>query len=120
MSFLPAVSGKGAKSVRQTIREWKLASTRSNQSLDDLAKLVNPTVRGWTNYYGRYYPSKWKQVIRHLDRALVAWVCRKYRPYKRRERAAAHWLGRVAQRQPGLFAHWRLGTPPAAGTRGAG
>lgn len=120
VSFLPAVSSKGAKSVRQTIREWKLASTRNNQSLDDLARLVNPTVRGWTNYYGRYYPSKWKQVIRHLDRALVAWVCWKYRPYKRRERAAAHWLGRVAERQPNLFAHWKLGTPPAAGTRGAG
>ena len=120
VSFLPAVSSKGAKSVRQTIREWKLASTRNNRSLDDLAKLVNPTVRGWTNYYGRYYPSKWKQVIRHLDRALVAWVCRKYRPYRRRERAAAHWLDRVAERQPSLFAHWELRGRPAAGTRGAG
>jgi group II intron reverse transcriptase/maturase len=121
VSFLPAVSNKAAKAVRQTIREWRMASTRNNQSLEDLARLVNPVVRGWTNYYGRFYRSKWVQVLRQLDRALVAWVSRKYaRRFRRRERAATHWLGRIAARTPNLFAHWRLGVRPAAGTGGAG
>ena len=120
VSFLPAVSTKAAKTVRQTIREWRMASTRNNQSLDDLAQLVNPVVWGWTNYYGRFYRSKWKQVLRHLDRALVAWACWKYRRFRRRERAATHWLGSIARRDPNLFAHWRLGVCPAAGTGGAG
>ncbi|MDP6940257.1 MAG: group II intron reverse transcriptase/maturase [Planctomycetota bacterium] len=120
VSFLPAVSTKAAKAVRKTIREWRMASTRNNQSLDDLAKHMNPVVRGWTNYYGRFYRSKWKQVLRHVDRALVAWACWKYRRFRRRERAATHWLGRIAQRDPNLFAHWQLGVHPAAGTGGAG
>jgi len=120
VSFLPAVSTKAAKAVRTTIREWRMASTRNNQSLEDLARLVNPVVRGWTNYYGRFYRSKWIQVLRHLDRALVAWVCWKFRRFKRRERAAAHWLGRIARRDPNLFAHWQLGVLPAAGAGGAG
>ena len=120
VSFLPAISTKAAKTVRKTIREWRMASTRNNQSLDDLAQLVNPVVRGWMNYYGRFYRSKWKQVLRHLDRALVAWACRKYRRFRRRERAATHWLGRIARRDPNLFAHWQLGVRPAAGTGGAG
>jgi RNA-directed DNA polymerase len=120
VSFLPAVSTKAAKAVRKTIREWRMASTRNNQSLEDLAQLVNPVVRGWTNYYGRFYRSKWKQVLRHLDRVLVAWVCRKYRRFRRRERAATHWLGGIARRDPNLFAHWQLGVFPAAGTGGAG
>ncbi len=115
VSFLPAVSTKAAKAVRKTIREWRMASTRNNQSLEDLAQLVNPVVRGWTNYYGRFYRSKWKQVLRHLERALVAWVCRKYRRFRRRERAATHWLGRIARREPNLFAHWQLGVRPATG-----
>lgn len=120
VSFLPAVSNKAAKAVRKTIREWQLASTRNNQSLEDLAAHVNPIVRGWTRYYGRFYRSKWKQVLRHLDRALVAWACWKHRRFRRRERAATHWLGRIALREPKLFAHWQIGVCPAAGAGGAG
>lgn len=120
VSFLPAVSTEAAKDVRKTIREWRMASTRNNQSLEDLAQLVNPVVRGWTHYYGRFYRSRWKQVLRHLDRALVAWACRKHRRFRRRERAATHWLGRIAQRDPNLFAHWQLGVRPSAGAGRAG
>jgi len=120
VGFLPAISIKSAKAVRKTIREWRMASTRNHQSLEDLAKLVNPVVRGWTNYYGQFYGSKWKSVLRHLDRALVAWVGWKYQRYRGRERAATHWLGRVARRDPNLFAHWQLGVRPAAGARRAG
>jgi group II intron reverse transcriptase/maturase len=115
VSFLPAISTKAAKRIRRTIREWRMASRRNNQSLEDLARLVNPSARGWMNYYGRFYRSKCVQVLRHLDDALVRWVCRKFRRFRRRERAASHWLGRIAQRQPGLFAHWQLGIRPAAG-----
>jgi|GEM_PF-1062038 len=110
------LSTEAAKNVRKTIREWRMASTRNNQTLEDLAQLVNPVVRGWTNYYGRFYRSRWKLVLRHLNRALVAWACRKYRRFRRRERAAIHWLGRIARRDPNLFAHWQLGVRPPAGT----
>jgi len=120
VSFLPAISDKAAKTVRKTIREWRMASTRNHRSLEDLAKLVNPVVRGWTDYYARYYPSKWKTVLRHLDRALVAWVSRKFLRFRCRERAATYWLGCVARRDPNLFAHWQLGVRPAVGTGGAG
>src|SRR5215208_3542814 len=37
VSFLPAISTKSAKSIRATIRKWRMASTRNNQSLEDLA-----------------------------------------------------------------------------------
>ena len=57
ISFLPGVSQKAAKSIRTRIRGWKLGARRNNQSLEDLARVVNPVVRGWINYYGRYYPS---------------------------------------------------------------
>jgi len=115
VSFLPAISTKAAKAIRRTIREWRMASTRNNQRLEDLARLVNPVVRGWMNYYGRFYRSKCVQVLRQLNEALAAWVRRKYKRFRRRERASMHWLGRVARRDPNLFVLWQLGVKPEAG-----
>jgi hypothetical protein len=110
------MSTKAAKAVRATIREWRMASTRNNQRLEDLARLVNPAVRGWMNYYGRFYRSKCVQVLRHLNEALAAWARRKYKRLRRRERASMHRLGRIAQRDPKLFVLWQLGVRPEAGS----
>ena len=115
VSFLPAISTQAATAIRQTIREWRMAATRNNQSLEDLARLVNPVVRGWMNYYGRFYRSRCVQVLRHLNEALAAWVRRKYTRFRRRERAAMHWLGRIARRDPHVFVLWELGVRPDAG-----
>jgi group II intron reverse transcriptase/maturase len=120
VSFLPAMSTKAAKAVRETIRGWRMASTRNNQRLEDLARLVNPVVRGWMNYYGRFYRSKCVQVLRHLNEALAAWARRKFKRLRRRERASMHWLGRIARREPNLFVLWQLGVRPEAGVGGAG
>jgi len=115
VSFLPAISTKSAKAIRKTIREWRMASTRNNQRLEDLARLVNPAVRGWMNYYGRFYRSKCVQVLRHLNEALAVWARRKYKRLRRRERASVHWLGCIARRDPKLFVLWQLGVRPEAG-----
>jgi hypothetical protein len=42
---LPAINTKAAKAIRASIRKWRMASTRNNQRLEDLARLVNPSVR---------------------------------------------------------------------------
>ena len=115
VSFLPAISTKAATAIRQTIRGWRMASTRNNQRLEDLARLVNPVVRGWLNYYGRFYRSRCVQVLHYFNEALRKWVQRKYTRFRRRERAAMHWLGRVARRDPDLFVLWRQGVRPEAG-----
>lgn len=115
VSFLPAISNKAAKRIRATIRNWRIAATRNNQSLEDLARLTDSYVRGWMNYYGRFYRSKCGQVLRYLGDVLVRWAQRKYKRFRRRERAATHWLGRIAKRDPNLFVLWKLGIRPAAG-----
>jgi len=115
VSFLPAISTSAATAIRQTIREWRMASTRNNQSLEDVARLVNPVVRGWMNYYGRYYRSRVVQVLRHLNEALAAWARWKYKRFRRRERASMHWLHRIARRDPHLFVWWEFGVRPDAG-----
>jgi len=115
VSFLPAISNKAAKAIWQTIREWRMASTRNNQRLEDLACLMNPVVRGWMNYYGRFYRSKCVQVLRRINEALARWAQRKFKRFRRRERASMHWLGCIARRDPNLFVLWQLGVRPEAG-----
>lgn len=107
-SFSPAVSRQAAKEMRQTIRRnWKLPR-RTDKELTDLANMFNPVLRGWIQYYGRFHRSAIAKALQTVNQALTTWVTRKYKTLKRHRTRAARWLGRVARRQPNLFAHWEL------------
>jgi RNA-directed DNA polymerase len=113
VSFSPAISEDAAKAVRQEIRRWRL-HVRSASSLQDLARDVNPIVRGWANYYGRFYRSRLVRSLRNIDDYLVRWAMRKYKKLRHASRKAAEWLARVRRREPRLFVHWTLGAQPVA------
>jgi len=116
--FSPAASDKALKAIRQTVRRWSLHE-RSDKSLNDLARMFNAHIRGWINYYGRYYKSALYPTLRHIDRILARWAHRKFKSLRRHRRRTAQWLARVARRPPRLFAHWGL-LQGRGGTMGAG
>jgi RNA-directed DNA polymerase len=115
-SFSPAVSGRAAKEMRQAIRRnWKLPC-RTDKKLSDLARMFNPILRGWINYYGRFHRSVMAHALQTLNGLLKTWAGRKYKTLKGHRTRAARWLGGVARRDPTLFAHWALlGLRPSAG-----
>lgn len=115
VSFLPAISKKAANGIRATIRSWRLGATRNNQSLEEIGAFVNPYVRGWVNYYGRFYRSALTPVLRSLERSLVYWARRKYKRLRRHRRRAEYWLGTIARREPKLCVLWQMGIRPATG-----
>ncbi len=108
ISFLPAVSDKATKKIREEIKGWKL-HLRSDKTLTDLARMFNPMVRGWVQYYGAYYRSMLHPVFRPLDQTLVRWACRKYKKLRGHRRRSAHWLRRISVRELKLWAHWEIG-----------
>lgn len=55
--FLPAISQKSMKRINETIRNWHL-NRHSNLTLEHLASDINPIVRGWMTYYGKFYPTR--------------------------------------------------------------
>lgn len=114
VTFTPAISGKAAKRIRATMRqEWQLPK-RTNMALHELAKEVDPILRGWIRYYGRFRPSELSGVFHVLNLALRTWVTRKYKRFRNRPRAAMEWLKRIAAKEPELFAHWKIvGLTPA-------
>lgn len=105
VGFNPAISSEACKEISGTIRGWCL-QLRSEQSLDDLARETNATVRGWINYYGRYFPSRLHSTLRRIDQSLVRWAQRKYKRLKRCPTRAWRFLVGVMKREPRLFAHW--------------
>ena len=109
VNFAPAVSNEAAKRMRHIMRKWRL-HLRSDKSLNDLAHMINPILRGWINYYGRYYRSQLYSALLCLNLTLSRWAMRKYKRLARHLQRAMHWLGRVAQQTPDLFAHWRIAT----------
>lgn len=116
VNFSPAVSNKAAKSMRQTMRRWRLHE-RSDKELDDLSRMFNPILRGWINYYGKYYKSALYPTFRHLNRTLNRWARRKYKRLRIHQRRAEYWLGEIARRDSRLFAHWQMGIRPATAGR---
>jgi RNA-directed DNA polymerase len=108
INFSPAIAEKASKAIRDEIRRWKLPK-RSDKSLDDLSRMFNPKIRGWFQYYGRYYRSALYPLVQHLNRLLALWAKRKYKKLRGHHRRARHWVARIARRDPQLFAHWQMG-----------
>ena len=107
VSFLPAASPKALKAIRKAIRGWSL-QTRSDKALDDLARMFNPYIRGWINYYSHFYKSALYPTLRRIDAFLIRWARRKFKRFRQRPKGARNWLARIIRTSPGLFAHWPL------------
>jgi group II intron reverse transcriptase/maturase len=105
VSFAPAVSSKAAKAMRQRVRGWRV-HRRTDLALDEIAQWIQPVVRGWVQYYARFYPSALRTALRTLDSFLVRWAQRKYKRLRGHTKRAWGWLMSLRARQPRLFAHW--------------
>jgi RNA-directed DNA polymerase len=108
VNFSPAISEKASKAIRRTIRKWKL-HMRSDKSLEDLSRMFNPIIRGWIQYYGRFYRSGLYPLVQYLNRVLARWATRKYKKLRHHFRRADQWITRVSRRDLQLFAHWQIG-----------
>jgi len=109
--FLPAISDKAKKAIREKIREWKLPG-RSGSTPSRLAEEINPVLNGWINYYGRFYKSELLELLGYLNLILKKWARQKYKKLHSHKVKASNWLGKLAKRDPNLFAHWRIGVRP--------
>lgn len=114
VNFSPAVSGKAAKSIRGQIRSWRLHK-QTEKSIEEIAQAYNPCIQGWINYYARFYKSALFPTLNRIERYLIRWVMNKYKKYRGHQYRASTWLGRLARRNPSLFAHWKCGVRSAIG-----
>ncbi len=109
--YLPAISSKAMNHIKQKISGWKLGQ-KTDVSLNKLASLINPSVRGWIHYYGKFYPSKLRLFLRYLNNELASWVRRKFKRFNKKPHQAYLWLARIHHYREELFYHWQWGVHP--------
>ena len=105
-SFLPAVGPQALKRMRDKIRQIDLRR-QTYLPLEEMARRLNPILRGWIQYYGRFYPTELRaKLFSYLNQELSAWLRQKHQRLRRKHRRRRELLVRIAQQRPGLFVHW--------------
>jgi hypothetical protein len=105
-SFLPAMSSKAVKAKGAELRAMRI-HRRTDLTLDELARWLNPIVGGWIAYYGRYYRTALYPLLQRINTYLRRWAAKKYRRL-RGFKPFMRWWASVTQREPSLFTHWGM------------
>jgi len=110
-SFSPAVSKEALKKMVREVRRMKI-HRRTEMKIEDIARLLNPKIRGWIYYYGKFRKVCLKHFLHYLNVRLLKWIRNKYKSLRYRIKAAKMWLKNVYKSNPNLFAHWSFGVRP--------
>lgn len=103
--FNPGVSRNALKRMNQAIRDLSI-HRRTRLTLQELADILNPMIRGWVGYYGTFYPEPLRRFLVRLDLRLGRWARNKYKNLRRRKRQSWEWIKRCRISFPRLFVHW--------------
>ncbi|MQB02430.1 MAG: group II intron reverse transcriptase/maturase, partial [Actinobacteria bacterium] len=103
-AFLPAISKDALKKLSRTVRGWRL-HRRTELSLAELTRMINPIIRGWMRCYGAFYPSALSTLLARINTYLMRWIRKKYKRLQARRKARAAWE-RITAQHPRYFAHW--------------
>jgi RNA-directed DNA polymerase len=108
--FLPAVSAMAMKKFRANIKNRNIFRMY-HLGIDELAKQVNPLIRGWYGYFSHCYKSALDRMTDWLDMAIVRWLRTKF---SLQWRDAYSLLQKLVKANPERFAHWRFRLPGRA------
>ena len=110
-NWLPAVSARSMSSMRAKMKQWNMLRMAGCQ-IEEIAAEINPVIRGWINYYGKFYSSKMRSFLREVNLRIVKWARTKYLKVRPSVIKGLQWLKSISQKQPNLFAHWTYGSLP--------
>jgi len=100
------ISQKSKTGIMQKFKEMNLHKRR--KSLEELAKEINPVLRGIINYYHKFWKDDMRMVWYQLNARLLKWVKWEKDLYKK---ASVRYLKTKFKEKPNLFAHWLLVYP---------
>ncbi len=102
-----AISISSRKRIADKLEELNV-NKLSFKSIVGVAQYLNPMIRGWVHYYGKFRMHELTKVFRLLSARLVWWARKRYKRYKTSIRKAYKWLALVRKQYPTLFYHWNF------------
>jgi group II intron reverse transcriptase/maturase len=105
--FNPAVSRLALKRMFKTLRSMNI-NQATRLTIYDLAKKLNPVVRGWVSYYAKFYPQILHRALVKIDLRLGRWARKKYKRLRGHKRQSWNWLKRIRANNPVLIVHWEF------------
>lgn len=107
LKFLPGISQQKLSKLTAVLSEMGFHRWVYH-SLSKIAEILRPKIRGWINYFGKFFASALRQLFRHLHFRLVRWVRNKYRRFRRKSwYASLKYLQGICKQFPNLFEHWK-------------
>jgi group II intron reverse transcriptase/maturase len=104
-SFLPAVSKEALKKMSAEVRSWRI-HMHVGYAFEELARWINPIVRGWMQYYGEFYKTELYPLLRRINYYLMRWARKKHRRLKTYKNFHRRWK-QITKAHPLFFAHWK-------------
>ena len=104
--FNGAISNAAKTSIRKAIRKV-LNPKWINGTLEGLANVLNPKIRGWINYYGKFFKWRMIKVFHYLDGLIQRWLANKYR-FTSKAKTIETFQG-IKEEFPVMFYHWKFG-----------
>lgn len=100
------VSQKSKNSMMEKFRTLNIHKRR--KTIEEIAREINPVLRGIINYYHKFRQSDIRNVWRQLNERLLKWVKWEKGLYKK---ASVRYLQTKHKEKPDLFLHWILVHP---------
>ena len=84
-NIIASISKTAAKGFRDKIKALEIHK-KTGRKIDMIAEMLNPMIREWMNYFGKFNLSAMKDTLQCIESRLIKWViCCKYRSFRGRK-----------------------------------
>ena len=104
LMFKPAISKGSRERILLEMRKTNL-QRKSVDSIEEIAGKLNPKLRAWLNYYGKFGKNVLDRVLRKVDNRLGSYIMNKYKLSSVKK--SFEMLHNIQKVSPYLFAHWK-------------
>ncbi len=108
LGFDASISTKSQKKIVQAVKDTKKCMNNCKK-IEEVAKVLNPSIRGWLNYYGHIGLRNMNVVFRTINNRIKWWIRRKHKRLKQSRQQCLNLLNKIRKTNKALFAHWAAG-----------